>query len=482
MSTPLPVALPRATPESQGVPSAAIHAFVDAAEANLRDLHSFMLLRHGHVIAEGWWHPYQRDLSHMLFSLSKSFTSTAIGLAVDEGRLSIDDPVLSFFPDDAPARVSRKLAAMRVRHLLSMSTGQKADMTVGTRHLGGWVRRFLRVPVIHEPGTQFLYNSGATYMLSAIIQKTTGMKLIDYLGPRLFDPLGISQRTWEESPEGINVGGWGLAITTEAIARFGQCWLNKGIWQGQRLIPEAWIETASAFHVKNGDDLASDWAQGYGFQFWRCRHNAYRGDGAFGQYCVIFPEQDAVLAMTSGLADMQPPLNLVWEHLLPALGNDPLPADAAAQAALTTRLSSLGIPAPTGASASPLAARIAGRTYRFEPNPLRLASMQLTFDADGCVNHLKFSRRSVHIKGRWGSWHASRTRLGFAPFDQVPMAVAAACTWTAPDVLRLDARYIETPFVHTWNCRFSGDQVVIEMRQNVGFEPTLTFQLTGHAT
>lgn len=482
MSTAPIVTLPRATPESQGVPSAAIRAFVDAVEANLRDLHSFMLLRHGHVIAEGWWHPYQRDLTHMLFSLSKSFTSTAIGLAVDEGRLSIDDPVLSFFPDEAPARVSRKLAAMRVRHLLSMSTGQKADMTVGTRHLGGWVRRFLRVPVIHQPGTQFLYNSGATYMLSAIIQKTTGMKLIDYLGPRLFDPLGISQRTWEESPEGINTGGWGLAITTESIARFGQCWLDKGVWQGQRLIPEAWIETASAFHIKNGDDPASDWAQGYGFQFWRCRHNAYRGDGAFGQFCVIMPEQDAVLAMTSGLADMQPPLNLVWEHLLPALGGDPLPADPAAQAALTARLSSLAIPALTGASTSPLADRITGRTYRLEPNARRWASIQFDFDAAGCVVHLRIGRHRVRFDCGQNTWRESMTLLGTEPFFETPIPVAAACTWLADDVLQVVVRYIETPFIHTLTCRFDADRAAIDLTQNVGFEPNLTLPLTGHAT
>ena len=209
--------LPRCAPEAQGVSSSAIHGFVEAVEKQISELHSFMLLRHGAVVAEGWWSPYGPDRPHMLFSLSKSFTSTAIGLAVAEGRLSVEDRVLSFFPDDAPARISRNLDAMQVRHLLSMSTGHAEDTTgyMHKRRDGNWIRAFLARPVQHKPGTFFLYNTGATYMLSAIIQKVTGLTLLDYLQPRLFEPLGIQNPTWEMSPQGINTGGYGLSITTE---------------------------------------------------------------------------------------------------------------------------------------------------------------------------------------------------------------------------------------------------------------------------
>ncbi len=222
--------LSRSTPEAQGIPSAAILAFVRAAEQQELELHSFMLLRHGQVVGEGWWNPFGPDDLHHLYSLSKSFTSTAVGFATGEGRLSVEDTVLSFFPDDAPEQVHANLAAMRVRHLLSMSTGHDKDSmeALFEQPEGNWVRGFLAAPVEHEPGTHFVYNSGATYMLSAIVQKLTGLTLLDYLRPRLLTPLAIEQATWQSDPRGINVGGWGLSITTEAIARFGQLYLQHG--------------------------------------------------------------------------------------------------------------------------------------------------------------------------------------------------------------------------------------------------------------
>ena len=303
-----PVALPRSTPEAQGVPSAAILAFVEAAEKNVDALHSLMVLRHGQVVAEGWWGPYRRDDPHVLFSLSKSFTSTGIGLAIAEGKLSLDDTVLSFFPEDAPAEPSENLKAMRVRDLLSMSTGHHADAIEPFPYMDPAVsqtRAFLALPVAHKPGTHFVYNTPASFMLSAIVQKVSGTPLVDYLRPRLFEPLGIRNPKWEATPKGVSLGGFGLSVTTEDIARFGQLYLQKGEWNGKRLLPAEWVAAATSRQVSNGSNPASDWDQGYGYQFWRCRHGVYRGDGAFGQYCIVMPEQDAVIAITSGVRDMQ---------------------------------------------------------------------------------------------------------------------------------------------------------------------------------
>ncbi|MEP7292224.1 MAG: serine hydrolase, partial [Chloroflexota bacterium] len=309
--------LARTAPEAQGIASSTLLQFVEALENQIHEMHSFVLLRHGSVIAEGWWSPYRCEYPHTLFSLSKSFTSTAVGFAVSEGRFSLDDPVLSFFPDETPADVSEFLATMRVRHLLSMSSGQEIETwsQMVDRPDGNWIRGFMGVPVRHPPGSHFVYNTGATYMLSAIVQKTTGIKLLDYLEPRLFEPLGIKDATWWESPQGITAGGIGLSIKTEEIARFGQLYLQKGAWQGKQLLPEAWVAEATRAQIANGDDPERDWTQGYGYQFWRCRHGAYRGDGVFGQFCIVMPEQDAVLAITGGMDvfDMQQPLNLIWE-------------------------------------------------------------------------------------------------------------------------------------------------------------------------
>ncbi|MBC7808885.1 MAG: serine hydrolase, partial [Akkermansiaceae bacterium] len=296
--------LSRSTPEAQGIASSAIGAFLDAVVRDGQELHSVMILRRGAVVAEGWWSPYGPEHPHMLYSLSKSFTATAAGLAIAEGKLSLDDRVVSFFPDDVPSEISANLAAMRVRDLLSMSSGHNEEPPIRHNPTENWARAFLAHPVTHEPGTHFVYSSSATYMISAIVQKTTGQDLLEYLGPRLFAPLGIVDPTWERCPRGIPVGGWGLSIRTEDIAAFGELYRNDGVWNGERLLPAGWVATATAKHVSNGNDPGNDWNQGYGFQFWRCRHGAYRGDGAFGQYCVVLPEQEAVVAITSRVNDM----------------------------------------------------------------------------------------------------------------------------------------------------------------------------------
>lgn len=467
--------LPRSTPEAQGVSSQGILDFVQAAEANIHELHSFMLVRHGKVIAEGWWSPYAAERLHMLFSLSKSFTSTAVGFAVSENRLTVDDKVLSFFPDDAPETVSENLAAMRVRDLLSMSTGHTTDTTAALHASedGNWTKAFLAQPVEREPGTFFLYNTGATYMLAAIVQKLTGEMLIDYLKPRLLEPLGIEDSWWEVSPQGVNTGGYGYNVHTEAIAKFCQLYLQKGEWNGQQVIPQAWVEEATGWKISNGDDPNSDWAQGYAYQFWRCRHGAYRGDGAFGQYGVVLPEQDAVLAITSGLGDMQPPLDLVWKHLLPAMQDAPLPENPATQAKLTEKLGSLAILPPQGEPSSPLAANISGQAYKLEPNPLGIDTVTLEFTEHETAVSIKTFFGEHTVRAGIGTWVE-----GEVAFMNRTWRYVAASTWSAENTLSINFRLVETPFYFAIVATFTGKLVSIEAKINQYFVP-VNYTLVG---
>jgi CubicO group peptidase (beta-lactamase class C family) len=471
--------LPRSTPEAEGVSSSGLLAFVTAAKETIHDLHSFMLVRHGKVAAEGWWAPYGPEHPHMLFSLSKSFTSTAAGLAIAEGRLSLDAPVLSFFPEETPAEVSENLAAMQLRHLLSMSTGNNEDTLqyLWPAPDGNWARAFLARPVEHTPGTHFVYNSGATYMVAAIVEKVTGMGLVDYLQPRLFGPLGIVGPTWETCPRGIATGGWGLNIKTEDIARFGQFYLQKGVWNGLRLLPESWVEEATSKQVSNGDNPDSDWAQGYGYQFWRSRHNAYRGDGAFGQFCVVMPEQDAVLAITAGVGDMQAELNVVWNTLLPALHPNPLPADAAAHTELQQALTSLALPRPQGDASSPQAAEVSGKTYRFEPNAQKIETVMLKFGARETLLHVRNDRGEHTVACGVDEWSYGVTELE-RPGERVVAAIGA---WTAPDAYSARLAYYETPFCPTLTCRFAEDGLHFNLRPNVAFGPADAPELIGKA-
>jgi CubicO group peptidase (beta-lactamase class C family) len=466
--------LPRSTPEAEGVSSSAILGFVEAADTKLDSLHSFMLVRHGKVVAEGWWKPYDAASRHSLFSLSKSFTSTAVGIAIGEGKLSLDDEVLKFFPDDVPAERSANLKAMRVSDLLRMSTGQQTEPPRTPDQV--WTKVFLAQPVPFKPGTHFMYNTSATYMLSAIVQQATGKTVLDYLGPRLFEPLGIDHPTWETSPQGVSTGGYGLSVRTEDIARFGQLYLQKGTWQGKQLVPAAWIDAATARQTSNGSDPKSDWAQGYGYQFWRCRHGAYRGDGAFGQFCIILPEQDAVIAVTSGLKDMQGVLNLVWDKLLPAMESSSLAPDDDAAGKLRQALQALSLRPVEGTGAPPQGY---GKPYVFPANEQKLETITLENDGkDGPVSLVArvdgSEQRIVCGRGAWQKGKCAWMKLNEQP-------VAASGAWTGDDTFTAKLCFYETPFTMTMKLKFSGDELKWSAESNVGFGSTKSSQLTGKA-
>jgi len=471
--------LPRSTPESQGISTAAIAAFLDAVERTGAGLHSFMLVRHGHVVAEGWWAPYAPALRHMLYSLSKSFVSTAVGLAVAEGRLTVDDAVVRFFPESLPPTVSDNLAAMRVRHLLSMSTGHDVDVNDAVKNApdGDWARAFLAQPVQHRPGTHFAYNSAATYMLSAIVQRLAGETVLAYLGPRLLAPLGITGATWESCPRGVNIGGWGLEIRTEDIAVFGQIYLRGGVWRNQQILPATWVEEATRRHVRNGDAPDSDWAQGYGYQFWRCRHDTYRGDGAFGQFCVVMPEQDAVLAITSGDMEMQRTLDLVWEHLRPAMTDGVLPNDVAAGAVLSERLAALRVPPQEGAATSPLAVGVSGRRYAFRRNQQGIDAVTISFAREGCLLTIADAFGEHHIGCGYESWQLGESAFGTG----IMQPVAGSGAWTAPDTFTMKLAFYRTPFCPQITCRFAGDRLHFQLVMNVDFGRRTRPRLTGRA-
>lgn len=482
--------LPRSTPEAQGVSSEQLLAFLDAIEAEHRretprvEVHSVMVVRNGHVITEGWWDPYAANYNHMLFSLSKSFTSTAVGFAIDEGYFTLDDRVVDFFPDDAPVAPSDTLMRLTVRHLLTMSAGHESE----NRTSANWVRSFFEQPMVREPGSTFHYNSLATFMLSALVQQMTGETLMAYLTPRLFEPLGIDGALWVSSPRGINTGGWGLNLITEAITKFGLLYLQNGQWNGEQVVPAWWVEAATASQIETRnpatsdvDAATNDWAQGYGYKFWQTTHNAYRGDGAFGQFALVLPEQNAVVALTSGSRDMQAELNLIWDHLLPAFLGDPLPEDATTQALLRERLASLTLMDHTPNTASPLAAEISGQPFDLEANDLGLQTLTLTFTDTGCVLDLAFDDATAALPCGLGTWaYAEPQALSQIAtpgiFRPTSYKTAASGEWTYAATFVMHWYYYETPFSDTITLRFDDTAVSADLQRNVG---GLSERLTG---
>ena len=407
-----------ATPESQGVPSAAILRWVEACENDAATnrfghgyVHGFVILRHGRRIAEGSWAP-QDTLTrpHMLYSHSKSFTSTAIGFLVDDGKLDLDRRVLSFFPQEAPEALSENLRQLRVRDLLTMNLG--ADRTDAERDdIGGnWARALLRNKIDREPGTGFRYDSGATYLLAEIAERVSGKPLMEFLKERLFNPLGMTSPWSTVSPTGVACGGWGMNMTTRDLARFGQFLLQEGRWGDRQILSRDWVRLATARQTWSGSIVVqskvigsgSDWSQGYGFQFWRCRHGAYRADGAAGQLTVVLPEQDAVVSVHAGLGDMQRELDLIWQHLLPAFGPRTLEEDPDAAARLREKCASLALPLEGNGKAT------------FEG--FDQAAIETT--ADGWSLVRKDGRRLAVGRGRWDT-----TRWTFNDSNVEPLFV-----------------------------------------------------------
>ena len=277
-----------AVPETVGVSSKAVLDFARRL-SDMEYIHSFMLLRHDKLVAQTWWDPFKPEYKHELFSASKSFTSVAVGIAQAEGYLKLTDKLVSFFPEKLNSKVSPRMRQVTLQNLLTMASGHDKCPLLSLHPLQDWVQGFLESELQFDPGTKFIYNSAATYMLAAVVRKTTGQNVIDYLQDRIFRPIGIKAEKWDSCTQGTNIGGWGFWLRTEDLLRFGRLLLNNGRWNGRQLIPENYVKEATSFQIDNSVNEQPDWKLGYGYQFWRTSFNSYRGDGACGQYIVVMP-------------------------------------------------------------------------------------------------------------------------------------------------------------------------------------------------
>lgn len=440
-------ALPRTSPSAAGVDAAGLLDFVDALEAAPGiDPHSLMLVRGGHVVAQGWWAPYAADRVHLLYSLSKSFTSTALGLAVGEGLIDLDATVLSYFPELDADITDPRSRGLLVRHVAAMAAGHPVDMLSAAADLDpvDLVRGFLLLPPESEPGSVFAYSQPCTFTVGAIVARVSGESLTGYLRPRLFEPLGIGTVGWQRDASGREIGYSGLHAPTSAIAALGQLYLQDGRWDERQLLPAGWVGQATRSQVSTAAEANPDWQQGYGFQFWMARHG-YRGDGAFGQFCVVLPEYDAVLAITSQTPDMQSVLDLVWTHVLPALAGA---GSAAADAELAARLVALGIPPVVGNGDGDGSGDGGGAARRsFTP----------------AAGNDQPSLTGVTVSGSDGHWQLElvegddrvAARIGVGEWV-VTDAFAASGAWTGGD-LHVDVIFVETPHRLQLVCRAAGD-------------------------
>ena len=438
------IPLERTRPADAGVSQVFLTRFIKALDGSSAHMRGFVLLRHGKVLAEKYWEPYTAKNKNWVYSVSKSFTATAVGFAYDEGLLSPDDQVLSFFPEIDAGALNEHARAMRVRDLLCMASGHSDDTTVPMMFTpGSWEEAFFSLPADREPGTHFVYNSGASYMLSSIVSRATGKNAFEYLKEKLFEPLGFGDVAGDLNPDGVFAGGWGLMVRLEDLAKLGQLYLNKGLWQGKRVLSEEWVAMATSWQSDNArpgrENEAADWRQGYGFQFWLCQHGAFRADGAAGQYCVVMPEQDAVLALMSETGDMQEILDIVWDTLLPGLTNTSSPGEAVLQ----------------------------GTQYRLRGDCEDMETARFQFTEQGLTLKMEGDSTVCSIECGRGKWKDGMLTLPFGEMaftpmfalDGMPKRVSSCFHWADPDSLEIDWVYLETPHRGKLVCRFEGDKV-----------------------
>lgn len=311
-----------AKPEEFSVSSKAIKETIrEIREVNHQELHSFLMLRGGVLLWEEYFRDGEIDRLHVLNSVSKSFTATALGLAQAEGLLSLEDKLYDFFPEYSSLCDSEYKKKITLSHMLMMGSGfENNESEIKVKNAYNLEEAALAMPVIHEPGTVFNYYTLGTYLLSAAFSKVCPEGIHAYLRRKLFVPMNFGESHWNVEANNIPSGGYGMFLSAYDLTRLGQLYLRNGMWEGQRLLPEDFVKAATSRQISSTNARGTpDGTAGYGYQFWRNSFGGYRADGLYGQYIVVLPEQDVVIVMTSYLDDMQKPLTAIAKNLLPEI-------------------------------------------------------------------------------------------------------------------------------------------------------------------
>lgn len=450
--------LQTALPEQVGIPSQAISHFIESAADKQINLHSFMLLRHGKAAAEGYFRPFSVSLLHPIFSVSKSVTSAAIGIAIGEGLLSLDDKVVDFFPEKLDGNVHPYTAMMTIKHLLSMTTAHAKSTDIQVQD---WVKGFLNTSPSRRPGTSFAYDTTGTHTLCAILQKVTGMTVHEYLKPRLFEPLGMGELEWDSCPMNINAGGSGIKCTTTALAKFGQLYLQKGVWNGVQLLPKGWVELSTAKHIDNSNArMLFEPAKGYGFQFWRARNNAYAAFGMGGQLVVVVPDKELVFVCTANTLlhkdGQQLIMDSLWETIYPVLADKPLEDHPSEYEQLKQKLDTLTLLLPHGTSTAPTAQLVSGKRISLSSNYFGYEACEFTFAQDD--SKLCFYKDNEAYELRFGmkAWICSEEPLLGHP-------AASAATWVDEQTCIIHTQLTDLLQLFILTCQFEVESLDIQI-------------------
>ncbi|MGY2338117.1 serine hydrolase domain-containing protein [Pseudomonas sp. SDO5532_S415] len=454
--------LHRSTASEAGIAPDRIIAFLDEVESAGLDLHGLILHRHGKVAVEGWKWPYTPDRPRVLHSVAKSFTACAIGFLHDEGLLHLSDTVISFFPEHLPAHVDPRLPSMTVEHLLTMRTGHQSNTSgsVWRSIDSSWITEFFKIPLVHEPGGHYVYTSAASYMLSAIVTKVTGQTMHDYLRPRLFEPLGITDEHWAIGPDGINPGGNGLTATPASMLKLGILHAQDGLWEGKRILSSKWVQAAT--RPQGGSNSK------YGYHWAIKPQGAYCAVGVFVQMAIVFPGDGATLALVGAMKNSAQIIPHIERHF-PAAFLDTPQSTTEADTRLMQRLDTMRqVPAFESAATSPFAV---STTFDMETNDLGVARLGFTFETDALTVYLTDNSGVHRIVAGLDCWHQGTTDMpgselhhGYAFKDE---AVIAGARWLDGKTLEMQWIYVASAFRDTVLCTFTEDGLTWERSVNV---------------
>lgn len=454
----------RGAANEAGIDPDRVIAFLDEVEDAGLDLHGIILHRHGKVAAEGWTWPYTPDRPRILHSVAKSFTACAIGLARDEGLLRLSDTVISFFPEHLPAHIDPKLPRMTVEHLLTMRTGHQSNTSgsVWRSIASSWITEFFKIPLVHEPGEQYVYTSAASYMLSAIITQVTGQTMHEYLRPRLFEPLGITDEHWDIGPDGINPGGNGLTATPAAMLKLGILHAQEGLWEGRRILSSEWVQAAT--HAQGGSDSK------YGYHWAIKPRDAYCAVGVFVQMSIVFPAFGATLAVVGAMKNSAQIIPHLERHFPAAFLDTANKADEADQR-LVRRLEAMRqVPVLACAGISPFSEPV---TVEVEigDNDQGVTRLSFAFEQDTLSVQLTDKAGTHRIVVGLNRWHQGITDMpgselhhGYTLEDE---AVIAGARWLDHATLEMQWIYVASAFRDTVRCTFVGESVTWERKVNV---------------
>lgn len=481
----------RVTPESVGIPSEVIENLLNKLESGFTEPHGLMIMRHGKICAEGWWAPYAPGIRHGLQSHTKTYAATAVGIAYTEGLLKLDDKIIDIFPEDAPENPSENLKKLTVKDVLCMGCGME-EMHMPSKD---WIKEFLATPVVHTPGTAFMYNSTGSTLLGAIVRKKTGLGLHDYLKPRLFDKIGINSENlrWFYMMDGMEVGGGGLFATTEDNLRLMKLYADGGVWEGERILAEDYVKLATTLQNDSATEAkvnppAKDNFVGYGFQIWMCRpQGVYRADGAMGQFTIVVPDKDMLISITEnagGAHWAQQTLDVMWEFLKEIPEESSVIENKEASDALTRRMKALALAAPAYAPFSSTAAKISGKSYKVtegdfyfdnagiammmtgQARPSRINELSFCFKEDSCIlNYKKDDTDGSVVAALDGS-----RRFNSIGSEAVSQALVSAA-WISENKLEMAFRWVETCNERKYTFHFQDNEVVIETVEATIFGP-----------